>query len=237
MQIERRTVPPGGALPSGDLPHLADLPAPDAAGEWLDQLGGPPTGADARARDLDTVHDLHARRTSERDAWAQQMARRGHAQLWRDLATRLDASNPVADGRTAAQLVEVAITVAARASDVAKARHDRPRPFEVDPRIVPPVVLPTNSSFPSGHAAAAYAAAAALGRMHPHVRDDAFALARDVATSRVYAGVHFPSDVAAGARLGLASAAHVAAMPEVSDPLEALRRLDLPLAEPGERAA
>jgi membrane-associated phospholipid phosphatase len=38
--------------------------------------------------------------------------------------------------------------------------------------------------------------------LDPTVTDAAYALAREVALSRIYAGVHFASDAVAGARLG-----------------------------------
>ena len=62
--------------------------------------------------------------------------------------------------------------------------------------------LPSSSSLPSGHAATAFAAAAAVGSFHPRLRVPLYALAAVVALSRVYLGVHFWFDIAAGAALG-----------------------------------
>ena len=78
---------------------------------------------------------------------------------------------------------------------------DRPRPHDGSL-----VELPSSSSFPSGHAATAFAAAAAVGSLHPRLRIPVFALAALVALSRLYLGVHYPLDVAAGAALGLGTA-------------------------------
>ena len=64
-------------------------------------------------------------------------------------------------------------------------------------------------SLPSMHAAGAFAVAAALAVMRTHRRligAMAFALALAVAWSRVCLGLHFPSDVLAGAAVGVASA-------------------------------
>ncbi len=59
---------------------------------------------------------------------------------------------------------------------------------------------PASTSFPSAHAAMAAAAAVVL----PPVVAPAAAL---MAASRVYLGVHYPSDVAAGVVVGLACGA------------------------------
>ncbi|MBI4536462.1 MAG: phosphatase PAP2 family protein [candidate division NC10 bacterium] len=62
------------------------------------------------------------------------------------------------------------------------------------------------SSFPSGHATTAFAAAAFLALWRPRLAIPAFLLAALVALSRVYLGAHFPSDVLAGALLGTSAA-------------------------------
>lgn len=67
------------------------------------------------------------------------------------------------------------------------------------------VPLPTTGSFPSGHAAAAFAAATVLAlalRRGPGTAA-LFTLAAAVAYSRLYVGVHFPLDALAGAALGV----------------------------------
>ena len=77
----------------------------------------------------------------------------------------------------------------------------RPRPMAVDPR---PHHLrkPLTSSFPSGHASAAFTAAGVLGAHDPHLRPLYYAVASVVATSRVHVQIHHASDVVAGAVVG-----------------------------------
>jgi undecaprenyl-diphosphatase len=72
------------------------------------------------------------------------------------------------------------------------------------------VSLPSSASFPSGHAATSFAAAAALSVLVPRLRVPALVLAALVAISRVYLGVHFWVDVFAGAALGAAIGAGLA---------------------------
>lgn len=63
--------------------------------------------------------------------------------------------------------------------------------------------LASGFSFPSGHAANAFAAAVALARGWPAGTIVWFALAALVSYSRLYLGVHFPIDVAGGILVGL----------------------------------
>jgi undecaprenyl-diphosphatase len=81
---------------------------------------------------------------------------------------------------------------------------DRPRPPLADPTVHALIGIPDSSSFPSGHAATAFAAATAVGLLHPRLRAPLLALAAMVALSRVYLGVHYWSDVLVGSLLGTA---------------------------------
>jgi YegS/Rv2252/BmrU family lipid kinase len=63
---------------------------------------------------------------------------------------------------------------------------------------------PRTSSFPSGHAASAFAFAVAATREVPEAGPVLLPLAAGVAYSRVYLGAHYPSDVLAGAAFGTA---------------------------------
>lgn len=58
-------------------------------------------------------------------------------------------------------------------------------------------------SFPSGHATIAFAAAYILGREHKRLKWFYYILAILIAFSRVYLGLHYPTDVVAGAFIGL----------------------------------
>ena len=61
---------------------------------------------------------------------------------------------------------------------------------------------PSELSFPSAHATSSLAAATALGRVQPRARPYLFALAAAICAGRPYLGMHYPSDVLAGAALG-----------------------------------
>jgi undecaprenyl-diphosphatase len=64
------------------------------------------------------------------------------------------------------------------------------------------VPMPASRSFPSGHAAAAFAFAGGAGRMLPAASLPLHCLAGLVAYSRVHTGVHYPLDVVVGALIG-----------------------------------
>jgi membrane-associated phospholipid phosphatase len=72
------------------------------------------------------------------------------------------------------------------------------------------VRMPESTSFPSGHAASAFAFAYAVGRHLPGLAVPIRLLAGGVAYSRVHTGVHYPGDVAIGSILGAGTAAMTA---------------------------
>lgn len=79
----------------------------------------------------------------------------------------------------------------------------RPRPW-LDWPIDPLVVENDPNSFPSGHTCAAFAAAMVWVRTLPQKRDRVIAAVMAVlmGLSRLYVGVHYPTDVLAGAVIG-----------------------------------
>jgi membrane-associated phospholipid phosphatase len=64
------------------------------------------------------------------------------------------------------------------------------------------VRMPSSTSFPSGHSAAAFAFATGAGQVMPAAAFPLRVLAALVAYSRVHTGVHYPGDVIAGSLIG-----------------------------------
>ena len=80
----------------------------------------------------------------------------------------------------------------------------RTRPYEAISGLVPLVPRPTDFSFPSGHSAAAFSAAGVFVRTLPKRFGIPLLLfAIVIALSRLYVGVHYPSDVLCGVISGL----------------------------------
>jgi undecaprenyl-diphosphatase len=83
-----------------------------------------------------------------------------------------------------------------------KRRFRRPRPCDVSAHPVFRVRAPDRFSFPSGHTINAFAICAVLGAAAPSVLPALGVLAIGIAASRVLLGLHYVSDVVAGAVLG-----------------------------------
>ncbi len=107
-------------------------------------------------------------------------------------------------GRRAAGRGLIAIAIAAAAANgPAKLLVRRRRPSS---RRRPTLIrTPRSTSFPSGHTAAAVAFATGASAELPVMAPVLVPLAGAVAYSRVHTGVHYPSDVAAGVGIGIAS--------------------------------
>jgi membrane-associated phospholipid phosphatase len=116
-------------------------------------------------------------------------------------------------GRRAALEGVVAIGITSASINlVAKSVATRPRPERTDHArfAARDIGMPATSSFPSGHAASAFAFAYAVGRHLPILAIPIRLLAGAVAYSRVHLGVHYPVDVAVGSVAGSGIAAMVA---------------------------
>jgi membrane-associated phospholipid phosphatase len=131
--------------------------------------------------------------------WIRRYSRLGeHGALW----LALGSGGAVVDRRRRRRWVRATATVggAYLISTSIKLAIGRVRPVVEDlPHLM---ATPTGLSFPSSHSTSSFAAARAYGSLLP--TGPLYAAAAAMAASRLYLGVHYPSDVAAGAALGTA---------------------------------
>jgi undecaprenyl-diphosphatase len=126
-----------------------------------------------------------------------------YSRLWLVIAAPLLLFGDRAARRGAVRgLVAVAIA-AVVANGPAKLLVRRRRPTGFGPTLIR---MPRSTSFPSGHSATAFAFAAGVSLESPRLAPALVPLAATVAFSRVRTGVHYPSDVLAGAAIGIGSA-------------------------------
>jgi membrane-associated phospholipid phosphatase len=136
-----------------------------------------------------------------------------YSRLWIGMAAAI-AGLAGERGRRAAFEGLIAIGVTSPSVNLlAKTVAARRRPMQEEDRFASrEIEMPSSPSFPSGHAASAFAFSYAVGRHLPELAVPLGMLAGAVAYSRVHLGVHYPGDVVVGAIIGSGIAAMVAAV-------------------------
>ncbi|MFI0899176.1 phosphatase PAP2 family protein [Streptomyces sp. NPDC020983] len=136
-----------------------------------------------------------------------------HGRLWGAVAAGMAVAGG-RDGRRAALRAAGSLALASLVANTAgKGAFRRARPLlDAVPVIRQLRRQPVTSSFPSGHSASAAAFAAGAALESPGWGAAVAPVAASVAFSRVYTGVHYPSDVLAGCALGVGAALVVRAL-------------------------
>ncbi|HXM43957.1 MAG TPA: phosphatase PAP2 family protein [Bryobacteraceae bacterium] len=83
-----------------------------------------------------------------------------------------------------------------------KKRTNRRRPCAIEPHCWARLLPPDRFSFPSGHTITAFAVALSLAAFYPGLLAGLLFCAASIALSRILLGMHFLSDVLAGALIG-----------------------------------
>src|ERR1700742_3360066 len=78
----------------------------------------------------------------------------------------------------------------------------RRRPCAIEPHCWAKLLPPDQFSFPSGHTITAFAVSVAISRFYPELATGLLFCALSIAASRILLGMHFLSDVLAGAAIG-----------------------------------
>jgi acid phosphatase (class A) len=170
---------------------------PDDTTAFVAQFSAPPAPASPETRlELDELLAIQAAR-SEADVAAAQADRKTEIARFYG-ALGLDPALPARLPKVEhlAERVEDDVRIYVRA---AKDHFRRLRPYEVEPRLAPCIRnVQGDLSYPSGHAAFAWAMAGTLSDLVPERRAALEARAAQFARQRMVCGVHFASDLAAG---------------------------------------
>lgn len=181
----------------------------------LDQLDltallAPPPALDSpkQKQEVDELLGIQARRTPEQAAFAAADAERSLIRfgvvIFGPGFTADKLPKAVAFFENTRKLGDVLVT---RAKDF----WNKPRPFVAYAAITPCIEKPGGAAYPSGHSTFATVTAILLANMVPEKKEAIFARADQFAFNREVAGVHYPSDVAAGRVSGTVIAAFLLA--------------------------
>jgi acid phosphatase (class A) len=108
-------------------------------------------------------------------------------------------------------------------TNTGKEHWQRPRPYASYKELNPTGKLEKSFSYPSAHSTRGTLNAEILAEIFPDKRDQLLEKGRSVGWDRVIAGVHYPSDVAAGRVLGHALAQAFLASPDFKAQLAAVK--------------
>ena len=108
-------------------------------------------------------------------------------------------------------------------SGAAKAVWNRARPYTLDSRVKPCIKLETSKSYPSGHAARGMVWGLVLAELYPDQREALTLRGKQFGEDRAIGGVHYPSDVAAGQKVGAEVVKRLLADPDFKAKLEKTR--------------
>lgn len=100
----------------------------------------------------------------------------------------------------------------------AKFQYFNPRPGQLDPLIKTVIGLPNFPAYPSGHSTFSGAAATVLSYFFPDASSSFVAMADEAGISRVYGGIHYPTDVQRGKEHGVRIGESVVAFAKTEKP-------------------
>jgi membrane-associated phospholipid phosphatase len=136
-------------------------------------------------------------------------------QLWNEHATRKILEYGLSQDPAAATYALAAMNIAMHDACIAcwdaKFTYWQIRPSQLDPELKTLFPPPNHPSYPAAHGCISTAAAVVLARLFPGDADTLLAIGKEAADARIYAGIHYRSDIDAGQALGRAVAEKVLA--------------------------
>jgi len=216
--------PPAGATFGGVVPYFL------TSGDQFRPPPAPGFGSPAFLTDLDEIRTLASTRTPAQLAsalyWNFPTGTFTPPGYW-NLAAANYIEEYALDERAATHafaLMHAAMMDALIGCWDAKYYYWTMRPSQADPLIALTFGLPNHPSYPSGHSCASAAAAAVLSHLFPDRTTELDAWVTEAGLSRMYAGIHYRFDIAAGCDLGEAVARWAIALDQEPGLLAAVAR-------------
>jgi acid phosphatase (class A) len=188
--------------------------------DWQSILSGPPaSGSDTEKTEIATILQWQNKRTASDIARCKS----------EEDVTPFIFSDVLGDKFVEKDLPETATLLKQVQGDIkgftalAKAKWERKRPPYADDRIHPCVPIEENGSYPSAHAVRGVVWSRILAEMFPDKKDALLKRGLLMGEDRVIAGIHFPSDVEAGQKLGDAIADKLLADPKFKPSMAAAK--------------
>lgn len=121
---------------------------------------------------------------------------------WRDVLNQLNVDDSLGTSGVVMLLFHTAVYDATVAAWDTKYAYNRLRPFQFQPQIKPKLYKPDSPSYPCEFSVAAGVATQVIAHFFPEKEDSVRQLAEEMMSSRIAAGVQYPSDTKAGFALG-----------------------------------
>jgi hypothetical protein len=216
--VWRGTVPTGDGLWVPAKPFKNDQPTEPLAGTWRPWLM--PTGSSLRPppppayqssawqAEADTVVKVNAELTDDQTRiarfWADGSGTDTPPGHWFRIAIELTKRDQLGMAETARVLAHLGMAQADAfiACWDAKYTYWSGRPIGLIPGFASTIITPNFPSYISGHATVSGASSALLGAFFPRDADALRAQAEEAAMSRLYGGIHWPSDNEVGLKVG-----------------------------------
>jgi len=187
------TNPPPGALGPWSWPAWVPFPPP---ANWTALNGGAVVQGE--------INDLVTAASNERaDALAEILSQADEfISYFLNMMTAQPGTYPATT-----KVLTIASLVGTFVAMYFKNLYSRPRPSQLCPALLPPIEIPGHASFPSGHSTQAHLMVLCMNDVFNGLPqqntmvDDLWTLADRIARNREIAGLHYPSDSAAGVAL------------------------------------
>lgn len=186
--------------------YLAAHPAPDDAAFTAFALShvGPPPSARVQRAELRRLHAIDAGRTPAGITAATWLEAHGKKDIWKLYLKQYAQQVAKPQAKTAKAQFKHSLALANTLAADGKTRFARPSPYITDPALhaLNQQRFAKKYSYPAKHGVISFALAPLLARLEPHRAGEFRWMTDEVGYSRLYAGGHYPSDLAAGAYLG-----------------------------------